>query len=148
MNNQILENPENYGLDFAEEVTTGITEKINTVFPSNESMQMKAYAANVLIGNVPAKKVSDCVGDVFNLCGFYVKDVLFRESNKKGTYTYMFGKKDNVPCAYCTSSEKVYDALKKIIIIYGEPKVWKQSIKIKIRMNTENDSKAYSLELV
>lgn len=139
-----LMNPENYGLSFSEEVN----EKIQAVFADTESQEMRAFAANVLIGNNPAFKLNEHVGDEFEMSGFHVKDVLY--DGRSGKYTTLFGSINGKPCAYGSSSDKVYNAVVLIAAIYGMPAAWKQRIKVKIRMNTygNNDSKAYSLEIV
>lgn len=148
MDNSIL-NIDNYSLSFLDE---DIEEKIRAVFSESESEDLKVYAANVLIGNAPARKLNDSVGDYFKLCGFYVKDFVFRDSERKGKYTVMFGKKDNDYCAYSTSSDKVFEALMYIVAVFGEPSKWQNSIPVRIRMNQVNDksgniSNAYSLEV-
>jgi len=142
-----LANTDEYALSFSEEVNSGIAEKIRSVF-SNADNDTKAFAANVLIGNVPAKNVNDSVGETFTLCGYYVKDTTFRDSERKGKYTVLLGRNDNQPCAYATSSSKVYEAVMKIVAVYGEPSAWSSGIGVKIRMNTSDNVKAYSLEVL
>lgn len=139
-----LINPENYGLSFSEEVN----EKIQAVFADTESQEMRAFAANVLIGNNPVFKLNEHVGDEFEMSGFHVKEALY--DGRSGKYTTLFGSINGKPCAYGSASDKVYNAVMLIAAIYGMPAAWKQRIKVKIRMNTygNNDSKAYSLEIV
>ena len=146
-----LMNADDYGLSFSDE-ESGINEKIRAVFAESESDEIRAYAANILIGNIPTKKVNESVDDTFWLCGFHVKKVRFRDSDKDGNYTIMFGRSINGLCAYSTSSDKVYAALRCLVSVYGEPSKWKQGINVKIRMNAVEGSsgvgKAYSLEVI
>lgn len=151
MENTNLMNADDYGLSFSEEVNADINEKIKAVFADSETSEMKVFAANVLIGNTPAKKVNENVGKTFEMCGYYVKDVKFKDNDKIGKYTILFGHSSDSPCAFATSSDKVYKALMNIVAVYGEPLLWTKPIKIKIRMNTidnSSGSKAYSLEVL
>lgn len=123
-NNADLMNTEDYGLSFSEEVN----EKIQAIFADTESQEMRAYAVNVLIGNIPAYKLYD---------------------DRTGKYTTLFGRSAGKPCAYGSSSDKIYNAVMMITAVYGIPAAWKQRIKVKIRMNTYGDTgKAYSLEVM
>lgn len=150
--NSNLVNTDDYGLSFSDEYS-GIDEKIQAVFSDSESNEIKAFAANVLIGNIPSQKVNESVGKTFKLCGFFIKDVTFRDE-RKGKYTIMFGNDSNGLCAFATTSDKVYEALMLITAVYGKPAAWKKQINIRIRMNTVGDrsgdsnNKAYSLEVL
>lgn len=147
-NNSMI-NTDDYSLSFSEEVNDEFASKVQAVFPDATAHELKAYSANVLIGNIPAKKLNECVGESFLLCGFYAKNVKFKDK-RIGKYTLMFGRcVNNKPCSYATTSDKIYDALVKIIAVYGDATAWKQGITVKIRMNNiDNDSKAYSLEVI
>lgn len=139
-----LMNTEDYGLSFSEEVN----EKIQAVLADGESQEMRSFAANVLIGNAPARKLNECVGDVFELSGFHIKDTKYNDG-RTGKYVTLFGNMNESPCAYGSASDKVYNAVMMIVAVYGKSSAWKRRIKIKIRMNTYGDSgKAYSLEIV
>ncbi len=144
-------NPDDFALSFSEEVNEGLTAKIQSVFPDTTAAELKAFAANVLIGHIPARKLNECVGDTFELCGFYVKDVLLVGGNQKrnGKYTVLFGHSGKEPRAYATTSDKIYEALSKIIAVYGNASDWKQGIPVRIRVNTlESGNKTYSLEVI
>ena len=115
------------------------------------SNELKAYAANVLIGNIPAKKVNEYVGDSFMLCGFHIKKVKFKDSGREGMFTVMFGKDRSGGncCAYCSASDKIYESVMKILYIYGDVSNWKSSgIAVRIRMNEIDGGKAYCLEIL
>lgn len=143
-NNTNLMNTENYGLSFSEEVS----EKIQAVFADTEPQNMRVFAVNILIGNTPAKKLNECVGNVFELSGFHIKDTKYNDGHI-GKYVTLFGSQDGSPCAYSSASDKVYNAVMMITAVYGKPETWKQRIKVKIRMNTYGENgKAYSLEIV
>lgn len=143
-NNTNLMNTEDYGLSFSEEVI----EKIQAVFADAEPQEMRTFAANVLIGNTPAKKLNESVGDEFELSGFYVKDTKYNDG-RTGKYITLFGSLNGIPCAYGSSSDKVYNAVMMIVAVYGKPIAWKQRIRVKIRMSTYGDNgKAYSLEIL
>lgn len=150
MNNDFI-NADDYGLSFSDE-DSGINEKIKAVFADYESNEIRVYAANILIGNIQAKKVNESVDDKFWLCGFHVKDFQFSGSDRKGKYTIMFGRTLDGFCAYSTTSDKIYEALMSIVAVYGEPSKWRQGINVKIRMNfienSSNGGKAYSLEVI
>lgn len=143
-NNTNLMNTEDYGLSFSEEVN----EKIQAVFADAESQEMRAFAANILIGNTPTRKLNESVGDVFELSGFHVKDTKYNDG-RTGKYVTLFGNMNGSPCAYGSTSDKVYNAVMMIVAVYGKSETWKERIKIKIRMNTYGESgKAYSLEIL
>ena len=140
-------NQDDFALSFSEEVDEGLTAKIQSVFPDTTAAELKAFAANVLIGHIPARKLNECVGDTFELCGFYVKDVMLVAGNQK--YTVLFGHCGKEPRAYATTSDKIYEALSKIIAVYGSASDWKQGIPVRIRVNTlESGNKTYSLEVI
>ncbi len=127
-------------------------EKIAAAFAPEET-SLQAFTANVLIGNVPAKRLNDCVGEGFRLFCYYAKKIKLPDG-KEGKLITLFGKKDAgryhspEPCAYTTTSLKVYDALKKIAMVYGQ-NLTEKGVNVRIRMNKlDNDSKAYTLEVV
>ena len=150
MDNFELMNPDDYGLPFSEDVAA----KIQAVFAEGVEPNLKAYAANVLIGNVPAAKLNENVGERFALYGYHVKDTSYQDGHT-GKYTTLFGTKqtngNSEPCAFASASDKIYNAVTFIAAVYGIPATWKKPIWVKIRMNTYGDNgsgKAYSLEVV
>jgi hypothetical protein len=147
-NNNFTGNTDEFAFSFsADEISAGTVQKLHAVIGGADS-GLKAFAANVLIGNIPAKKVNESVGDSFKMYGYYVKNFKFKENSREGKYTVMFGTCGGEPCAYSTASDKIYEAVLKIVCVYGEPSNWQNGIDVKIRMNTaDNDMKAYSLEI-
>ena len=144
MDDTELFDTEDFALSFSEEVS----EKIQSVFSDSQTKEIKAYAANVLIGHIPAKKVNESVDDVFELCGFHTKRFRFKDDHE-GRFVTLFGfTAQKAPCAYVTTSDRIYDALMKIVIVYGIPAAWKSGITVKIRMNALENGKAYSLEVL
>ena len=139
---------------------TSIDEEIDAhlfaAFTPENDGALKAHTANVLIGNIPAKRLNDCVGEEFQLFSYYCKKIQF-EDGKSGRLISIFGRNVKYtagkrglssPCAYTTTSLKVYDALRKISMVYGE-KLSENGVPVRIRMNKlENDQKAYTLEVV
>lgn len=96
-------------------------ERIAAAFAPEEP-SLQAFTANVLIGNIPAKRLNDCVGEDFRLFCYYSKKINLPDG-KSGKLITLFGKRIEKeygkrgtaePCAYTTTSLKVYDALKKI----------------------------------
>ena len=149
-NNTNLMNAEDFGLSFSEEVT----EKIQAVFSETVNPDMKPYAANILIGNLPAAKLNEHVGDRFELHGYHVKNTAFSDG-RNGKYTTLFGRnpfgKQDELCAYGSASDKVYKAVMAITAVYGTPDKWKDPIFVEITMNTFGQSgsgKAYSLKVI
>lgn len=127
-------------------------ERIAAVFAPEEP-SLQAFTANVLIGNIPAKRLNDSVGEGFRLFSFYSKKIKLPDG-KEGKLITLFGKKEtgklsaSEPCAYTTTSIKVYDALKKIAMVYGKC-LTEKGVNVRIRMNKlDNDSKAYTLEVI
>lgn len=126
-------------------------DKLNALFSDSDN-SMKAFTANVLIGNLPSKRLNECIGETFILAGFYCKETKFRD-DKKGFLTTIFGKVNNEPCAYSTTSEKVLDALKKICVVFGKPDNWNDSVNVRIRKDDVQKSDgtsttAYTLEVL
>ncbi len=138
---------DDYDLDLAFKDSVDLfDEKIAAVFAPEEP-SLQAFTANVLIGNIPAKRLNDCVSDSFRLFSYYSKTIKMPDG-KQGKLITLFGKKQSQPCAYTTTSLKVYDALKKIAMVYGQS-LPEKGVEVRIRMNKlDNDSKAYTLEVV
>jgi len=130
-----------------EQIPFGAMQKLQSALGSG-SGELKAYAANVLIGNVPAKKVNECVGEGFTLYGFHAKKVKFKNSGRDGMYTVMFGTSDKGICAYWSASDKIYESLINILYVYGDVSQWENGIPVKIRMNEVSNGKAYCLEII
>lgn len=145
-NNTNLMNAEDFGLSFSEEVT----EKIQAVFSEKAEPNLKPFAANILIGNLPSDKLSDHVGDRFELHGYHVKNVRYSDGHT-GKYTTLFGTRRDELCAYGSSSDKIYKAVSMITAVYGTPDKWEQPIWVEITMNTYGESgngKAYNLRVI
>ncbi len=143
-NNTNLMNAEDLGLSFSEEVN----EKIQAVFAETVKPDMKPFAANVLIGNIPAAKLNEHVGDCFEMHGYHVKNVTYSD-RRTGKYTTLFGYAHGKPCAFGSSSDKIYQAVILITAVYGTPANWSNPIRVKIRMSTYGETgKAYSLEII
>lgn len=142
-------NPDDFGLFVSERFDNALMEQIQSAFATTNA-DLKKYAANVLIGNTSACRLSDAVNQEFQLYGFHAKDASF-ESQKKGHIIYLFGMKEKPSaqlCAYSTTSEKVYYALKVIASLYGN-NMGKDGVHVKILMNAhDNDAKSYSLEVI
>lgn len=145
--NESFIDTEDYAFSFSEEVNLSTDEKIQAIFSKEQPREIKAFAANILIGNIPAKKLNDNVGDTFELRGFFVKQVKFKD-NHNGRYVTLFGYSETTLCAYVTTSDKVYDSLSKIVVVYGKPDIWKNGVKVRIRMNEIENGKAYCLEVL
>lgn len=143
MDNETLLNAEDYGLSFSEDVK----EKIQAVFADTAAPDIKAFAANVLIGNTAAAKLNEHVGDVFDLTGYHIKNVTYQ--NGTGRYTTLFGYQDGKLCAYGSSSDKIYTSVMLLTAVYGTPSEWRHRIPVRIRMDTfGNNGKAYRLEVI
>lgn len=138
-----LLNLDDYGFSFSEEADA----KLDAVFGDSEADDLKAYAANVLIGNIPVQRVTNHVGLTFQLHGFHARNARFSD-NRTGKYTILFGRMDGQPCAYATTSDKMYSAVMAIIAVYGTPAGWKNGVKVRIRMNQQNENKDYTLEVI
>lgn len=100
-NNTNLMNTEDYGLSFSEEVI----EKIQAFFADAETQEMRTFAANVLIGNIPGRKAQ-------RICWRYIRaEWLLRQGHKDndgrtGKYITLFGSMNGNPCAYGSTSDK------------------------------------------
>lgn len=147
MDNYSIPDADDFGLSFSDDE---FDDKIQAVFSEHEGDDIRSFAANVIIGNIPAKRLNENVGAKFGLSGCYIKDIQFTKNNKKGKYIIMFGRDDEGLCAYCSTSDKVFDALSAIISTYGRPSEWVKSVNVKIKANVidENGRKAYSLEVL
>ena len=66
-------------------------ERIAAVYAPEEP-SLQAFTANVLIGNIPAKRLNDCVGDSFRLFSYYSKQIRLPDG-KQGKLITLFGKK-------------------------------------------------------
>ena len=134
--------------DFTFSTSDESFQKLQSALESGANEDLQKHAANVLIGNIAAKKVSDNIGVEFTLRGLYMKDITFRDSKLPGKYIVLFGQKDDVPVSYYSTSFQVYEAVKMILCVYGDVSKWGGGIPVRIRMNSQKDIKAYSLEIV
>lgn len=144
MDSMFDNNVDDYSLSFSDELPIGTMQKLQSALCGEDSL--KSYSTNVLIGNISAKKVSECVGDEFKLCGFHVKNFKYKNSERYGKYTVMFGTLSGNPCAYCSASEKIYSSIMSILYVYGDVSNWGGGIPVRIRMNTIDNGKACSLD--
>lgn len=135
-----------FGLPMDDEQELKLDEKIQAVFAPDDR-ELNAYMVNTLLEHIPAAKLHDNIGTVFTLYGYYSKKVKFSDG-KSGRITFLFGRNmdDTAPCAYTTASDKVYDALRTIAMVYDNKFV--HGVKVKIRMNTHENGKSYTLKVV
>jgi hypothetical protein len=140
-------NSDEFAFSFSDELPFGAMQKIQSAF-GGENDALKKYAANVLIGNIAAKKVNENVGDEFTMYGFHAKKFKYKDNNRDGVYTIMFGYFNGESCAYCSSSDKIYESIMSILYVYGDVSNWKNGVTVRIRMNTISNGKAYCLEIV
>jgi hypothetical protein len=138
---------DDFAYSFSDEIPIGAGRKLQAAL-SEKAGGLRAFAANVLIGHIPSQRVNECVGEEFKLCGFHVKSVTFKDSGREGKYVVLFGYAKGKPCAYSAASDKLYEAIKCILYVYGDVSNWGDGINARIRMNTGDDVKAYSLEVL
>jgi hypothetical protein len=110
---------------------------------------LRSLATNVLNRTKPTLKLSQQVGLAFSLKGFYTETITYKKDNKTGEFTFLFGNNGIDQIAITSSSRKVAEAVQKILLVYGEIKDWDiGGIPVKICMNTSDDIKSYSLEVL
>ena len=142
MDNNFME-LDDYGFSFSEEVNA----KIQAVFADDEKQDMRKFAANILIGNENAARLNEHVAEEFELCGFHIKET--RYSDRTGSHTTLFGRRDGEPCAYGSSSEKICRSVLMIAAAYGMPSKWNAPVKVRICMDQYGETgKAYCLEVL
>ncbi len=97
-----------------------LSEKIAAFFAKDNSKADAAYIANVAIGNIKPDRLNDAVDQTFRLCGFHTKKRKFQDG-KEGKISILFCR-DNADKlkALSTTSEKVYEALSIISLIYRD----------------------------
>jgi hypothetical protein len=110
---------------------------------------LKKFVSNVLIKNTSSYKISDNIGKIFKLKGFFSESITFK-NGKIGNFTLLFGvDENNKMCAFNSSSMKIVEALQKMQLVYGEPKDWEQTgIMVKIRSNYNENVESFTLEIV
>ncbi len=124
-----------------------LAEKIAAFFPKTSPASDAAFMANVAIGNVKPDRLNDYVGQTFRLCGYHTKKRRFQDG-KDGKISTLFCRDsaDKLK-ALSTTSEKVYDALSIISMIYREN--IGSGIPIKIRSyQTGNQGTGFTLEVL
>lgn len=124
-----------------------LAEKIAAFFPKNSLTADAAYMANVAIGNTKPERLNDAVDQTFRLCGFHAKARKFQDG-KDGKISTLFCRdaSGNLK-ALSTTSERVYEALTIISMIYRDN--IGNGIPIRIRSyQTSNQGKAFTLEVL
>ena len=124
-----------------------LADKIAAFFPPSSSTADAAYMANVAIGNIKPDRLNDVVGQTFRLFGYHAKKRRFQDG-KDGKIITLFCRDSNDKLkALSTTSEKVYDALSIISMIYREN--IGSGIPIRIRSyQTGNQSTGFTLEVL
>ena len=124
-----------------------LAEKIAAFFPKTSPTSDAAFMANIAIGNVKPERLNDHVGQTFRLCGYHAKKRRFQDG-KDGKISTLFCRDsaDKLK-ALSTTSEKVYEALSIISMIYREN--IGSGIPIKIRSyQTGNQGTGFTLEVL
>lgn len=147
MENNLFANTDDYTFSFSDEVMVGTMQKLQSALGDGDS-PIKAYAANVLIGNEITQKVNDSVGVEFILRGYHCKKFKYKDSDRSAVYTVMFGTLNSNYCAFSTTSEKIYESIMHILYVYGDVTNWNGGIAVKIKANALENGKAYCLEII
>ena len=124
-----------------------LAEKIAAFFPKTSPTSDAAFMANIAIGNVKPERLNDHVGQTFRLCGYHAKKRRFQDG-KDGKISTLFCRDsaDKLK-ALSTTSEKVYEALSIISMIYREN--IGSGIPIKIRSyQSGNQGTGFTLEVL
>ena len=124
-----------------------LAEKIAAFFPKTSPTSDAAFMANIAIGNVKPERLNDHVGQTFRLCGYHAKKRRFQDG-KDGKISTLFCRDsaDKLK-ALSTTSERVYEALSIISMIYREN--IGSGIPIKIRSyQTGNQGTGFTLEVL
>ena len=124
-----------------------LAEKIAAFFPKTSPAADAAYMANIAIGNIKPERLNDHVGQTFRLCGYHTKKRRFQDG-KDGKISTLFCRDsaDQLK-ALSTTSEKVYEALSIISMIFREN--IGGGIPIRIRSyQTGNQSTGFTLEVL
>jgi succinate dehydrogenase flavin-adding protein (antitoxin of CptAB toxin-antitoxin module) len=112
---------------------------------------LRGFAANVLNKLKPTLKLSEQVGLIFILKGFYTEQITYKKDNKIGEFTFLFGLTDNeqTSIALNSSSRKIAEAVQRIRLVYGEIKDWDlDGILVKVCANMNDGIQSYTLEVV
>ncbi len=138
---------DNFGIYYEEDFEEIYAPELDAIYPNNNYSELKLYIANVLIGNISAKRLYRSIGDKFTLYGFNAKQATFDE-NKTGKITTIFGVTEkNELCAYSTTSDRVYTACKIIASVYGD-ELARNGVPVVICEKKNEKSISYTLEVV
>lgn len=124
-----------------------LADKIAAFFPNNSPEKEAAYMANVAIGNIKPDRLNDVIGQTFRLCGFHAKKRTFQDGKEGKIITLFCRDMSNQMKALSTTSEKVYEALTIISMIYRNN--IGNGILIKVQSyQTNNQGVGYTLEVL
>lgn len=124
-----------------------LAEKIAAFFPKNSPTADAAYMANVAIGNIKPERLNDAVDQTFRLYGYHAKKYRFQDGKDGKICTLFCRNASNQLRALSTTSERVYEALGIISMIYREH--IGNGIPIRIRSyQTGSQGKAFTLEVL
>lgn len=124
-----------------------LAEKVAAFFPKNSPSTDAAYMANVAIGNIKAERLNDAIGRTFRLCGYHAKKRRFQDGKEGKISTLFCRDADDRLIALSTTSEKVYEALSIISMIYREN--IGTGIPIKIQSyQTSNQGTGFTLQVL
>lgn len=138
---------DNLGINFDEDFEELYDPILDSIYPNNNYSELKPFIANVLIGNISAKRLNNSIGYKFTLYGFHAKQVTFSD-DKIGRITTIFGITDNNElCAYSTTSDKVLTACRIISSVFGD-ELTKNGIPVIIREKKNDKGTSYTLEVV
>lgn len=133
--------------DFFFSAEDDLAEKIAAFFPKNSPTANAVYMANVAIGNIKPERLNDAVDQTFRLYGYHAKKRRFQNGMDGKICTLFCRDASNQLKALSTTSERVYEALGIISMIYREH--IGNGIPIRIKSyQTSSQGKAFTLEVL
>lgn len=103
----------------------GYYSSLNTATPEEKKRMFNALESC-------DKLLNECVGQEINLKDIYVESYMARDEQHAGQTKYRTILFDADGTSYVTTAYGVFNALRKIMSLYGEPNTWPEPIKVQV----------------
>lgn len=78
------------------------------------------------------KLLNDCVGEEIDIKDIYIESFISKHDNTEGNVKYRTILFADDGTTYVTTAYGVFNALRKIVSMYGEPSTWETPLKVQV----------------
>lgn len=95
------------------------------------------------------KLLNNCVGDEIDIKDIYIESFVSKHDNTEGNVKYRTILFAADGTTYVTTAYGIFNALRKIVSMYGEPSTWKEPLKVQvIKRPIGNGKETLTLKLI